>query len=535
MKYRFLLLIFLLVFFTSCSTKIITTTYQERPEITYPDQIPFFTLTDDLPVGAQIIGKMNFRGNLDRECTTENLIQDISNKAKQSGANAVKITNYIPNNDLCPDIVAHLVYLENVDDYQNKNYQIIDEPEKAIVHFYRRSVADLFTQFKPYKVLINNDVSVELRNKSKVTILANPGAYTFTLEDENYGINKQLEAGKTYFVRVSVGDLYYSKPDFNQPKINLIDPLVGIVEFESFNNRKARSYEYKNPMNYDQGSIVANEELQNQIAAMFTTSNNEYLYFRENKKNIDIISDEKENNNGYQNIGKTNIEDNPEDNIENTFFTFFQFYLAYNSSSFDFRDGYVNSTPPDFPSIETEFETTSTKYGIDIGFATGKEEFFLYMDIWFLSSQRMNRGADYVLGAGIGFGGRYKITPEKNHFLGWGLAFGANDLNRGLYNEGNIEAVLSARKWVLNPQIRYEYLIPTTKISIYSQLRYVQAFGRSTFGSGVFYTESDLGRHEDETETTRYKYGSPYLQTDANGRLNYGSRLDISFGIIFNL
>jgi hypothetical protein len=147
LKSYYLLILLIGLLTSSCSTSIKTNVYKHRPGISYSGQTPVFTLTDDLPENAKIIGELKFLGNLDNNCTTGRLIEDISARAKEKGANAIKITHYIPNNDLCPDVNAYLVYLDNIDDYQDKSYHIINHPTKALVHFYRRSVADMYTQF----------------------------------------------------------------------------------------------------------------------------------------------------------------------------------------------------------------------------------------------------------------------------------------------------------------------------------------------------------------------------------------------------
>jgi len=81
--------------------------YQDRPGIAFAGQIPIFTLTEDLPENAQIFGELRFSGNLDYDCTIEDLIKEITEEAKARGANAIKIKNYTPNQDLCPDIEAY--------------------------------------------------------------------------------------------------------------------------------------------------------------------------------------------------------------------------------------------------------------------------------------------------------------------------------------------------------------------------------------------------------------------------------------------
>ncbi|MCH8533728.1 MAG: hypothetical protein LAT51_01540 [Flavobacteriaceae bacterium] len=532
MNKKIILLIILNIVISSCSTKIKTTVYQQRPGIAYADQIPIFTLTDDLPENAKIIGELSFSGNLDYDCTTQILIDDISREAKSQGANAIKIKNYIPNNDLCPDIDAYLVYLENINEYQDKKYEVINEPDLVVVHFYRRSLADLHTQFIRNTIYINEDATFELRNRSKATVLMEPGTHTFRLEDDKNGITKDLKPGETYFVKVNMAPLNDRKANLQKPEMNVIDPLTGILEFESFNNRRANSYTYNKQSFYELAQLKENETLQQQIENKFKLK----------KKYYDQITYK-----AYTPIPESQVPNNKteydsevdsleyvveEDSDQNDLFV--QFYLGYNTSSFNFKDAYVHITPENFPDIEKELEPSTIQHGFDLGVGIGKEELFMRLDIWFLIGERFERGQDMVTGVSLGLGGRYAIVPEGNHYWNWGLGIGGNDLSRGIYREGDLTATLRNRKWALTPQLKYEYQIPKTKISIYAQARYVLTFGNVSKHSGVEYEEKNLGRNEDRTETTNFRFRSPELEVDANGRLNYGSRLDFSVGVMYN-
>lgn len=505
--------------------------YQELPGIAYAGQVPIFTLTEDLPENAQIFGELRFSGNLDYDCTTEDLIKEITEEAKARGANAIKIKNYTPNQDLCPDIEAYLAYMDNIEDYKNKSYQIFYEPNQAVVHFYRRSLADLNTQFVKNKIYINEDSAIRLRNRSKATLIIESGKHSFRLEDEKNPIVMDLRAGKTYFIEVKYQNKTAKRSDYFTPEMNFVDPLVGIIEFESFNNRRAEGLIYTKEHIYAIPQLEEDTKLQDEITNKFQRKKDysDQKVFEEFKYDLgNQLSYEQ-----LDSLAKSDSLAKNDDSASNKDF-FVQFYAGYNTSSFSFRDGYVKISPENFPTIEEDFQPSSIQHGIDLGMAFGTEKGYMLLDMWFLEGEGFDRGRDRVSGVSLGFGGRYAIVPNKNHYINWGMGIGANDLSRGIYRQGNLTATLRNRKWAFTPQLKYEYQIPKTKISLYTQLRYVGLFGNVSKHSGVRYEESNLGRHEDRTETTDFRFRSEVLEVDRNGRMNYGSRFDLSFGIMYN-
>lgn len=535
--------IILCISISACSPKIKTSIYQERSEISFAGQIPIFTLGDELPDEAEILGKIQFRGNLDFGCTTAHLIEELSKKAKQSGANAIKIINYIPNNDLCPEVEAYLVYLDNSIIHQNKKYSLLEQPNQAVVHFYRRSVADLHTQFYKYKVHINNDAEIELRNRSKITLLVEPGFYIFQLEDESsQTIAKQLEAGQTYFIKVSVHNKPNTNATFTQPQMKLIDPLKGIIEFESFNNKRAKTFTYQNYLLYDQEKLVENQSLQDTINNRLTQNSQLNL----NAYTTDFVAGTTANNTPDKRISETNffadsekeksqneyVETPSQEEGEANFFS--QFFFAYNPIPFQFNEASINISPVGFPAIEQELESRKTTFGLDFGFIYGPEKTFFFSYFNYAQTTELERGRDKILGMNIGVGQRYFITPSDKHILSWGLGLGSESLRRELYNEDDFFVELAHTSYTLNPFLRYELMLPYSPVSIYIQTRYILRFGSIRNFTGVFYTEYIDGNRDDE-EITRFGLNSRQLEFSDNSKSNFGNRLEISFGLNINI
>jgi hypothetical protein len=89
--------------------------------------------------------------------------------------------------------------------------------------------------------------------------MVEPGLYSFQLENESNQITQELEAGKTYFIKVSVHNSQNAQIPITQPEMSIVDPLIGTIEFESFNYRRMRSFVYNNQMQYDKHKLVEDE------------------------------------------------------------------------------------------------------------------------------------------------------------------------------------------------------------------------------------------------------------------------------------
>lgn len=351
--------------------------------------------------------------------------------------------------------------------------------------------------------------------------------YSFNRESGRPSENKQLILG------ISNDSIYTTNKHFKYP-ISVLKPSQSDSTPSNKNNLNLKNSnpEIRNFYPYNKNSLDRKSAKEEEFKTKTENINKGFNQFNSNSQQF--TTNEEWLFLATENTMHTKRELEKPIRLSNTSIELAQVYLAYNTSNINFRESYIKVSPPNFPSVEKLLEPTTTDYGIDFGFAIGKEKSHIYLDSWFLSTTATNRGADYAIGASLGFGARYAPLKHKNHFVGWGIGIGGNKLNRVLYYDSDLEVKLISATWVTTPKIIYEYQIPASRISFFGQLRYVYDFGRKSTNSSVIYNELNLGIDGEDIRTTRYRFNSPYLEVDQNARLNSNNRFDLSFGMNYN-
>ncbi|ESU25299.1 hypothetical protein FLJC2902T_31070 [Flavobacterium limnosediminis JC2902] len=236
-----ILFITTVILFTSCatsiSTKLANKSYQKLT-----NDIPVIVLdkNEELPSDSEFIGEVKIGDSgFSTDCGYNKVISDVTNVAKNSGANVVKITEIKKPSTLgstCYRIKAKIYRNLNTESLsklaENRNAKnksrLPENSDYAIVHFYRPSLGT--GGLLGFKIKNANDSIIgRLRNGEKFIYKTKEfGEQSFygALETkEEVKIN--IEKGKEYFVRCAVT----MGVAFGRPEIDLIENHIGIEEY----------------------------------------------------------------------------------------------------------------------------------------------------------------------------------------------------------------------------------------------------------------------------------------------------------------
>ncbi len=222
----------------SISSKILNKNYSKLDE---GSKIYVLEQNDSVPTSSELIGDVKVGDSgFSTDCGYNKVLSEITNIAKSSGANIIKILEVkAPNllgsscyrikakiyRNLNPEI---LVKFSNLRDETNKS-RLPENADFAVIYFYRPSNG--IGALLGYKIKNEKDSIIgRVRNGEKFEYKTKKfGNQTFFGELETKEkVTINVEKGKEYFVRCSVT----MGVALGRPEIFLIENRVGIKEYE---------------------------------------------------------------------------------------------------------------------------------------------------------------------------------------------------------------------------------------------------------------------------------------------------------------
>ncbi len=222
----------------SISSKILNKNYSKLGE---ESKIYVLEQNDTIPTNSELIGDIKVGDSgFSTDCGYNKALSEITNLAKNSGANIIKILEVKAPNLLgssCYRIKARiyrnlnpevLVKLSNINNETNKS-RLPENADFAVIYFYRPSNG--IGALLGYKIKNENDSIIgRVRNGEKFEYKTKKfGNQTFFGELETKEkIIINVEKGKEYFVRCGVT----MGVALGRPEIYLIENRIGIKEYE---------------------------------------------------------------------------------------------------------------------------------------------------------------------------------------------------------------------------------------------------------------------------------------------------------------
>jgi hypothetical protein len=234
-KFAFLIII-LATLISSCSPRISTTIFKTYEPLDFRSDFLFLGLNDEQPESAEQIGITTVSNSSD----FFTVLWKILVESREIGGNAFKITEYTTDSEGRLTITANILKVENPENYQ----PLALDTNYALIHIYR---PNSFGQELDYDLrLINHWLGIDTliglsKNNFQQTIkIEEAGSYTLQAGSKTEtSVSLNIELGNEYYIRSSVAGKYI----VNQPRLKLINNIVGRIEFQSVGDTmKLRDY-----------------------------------------------------------------------------------------------------------------------------------------------------------------------------------------------------------------------------------------------------------------------------------------------------
>lgn len=233
-KLHALVTIAVLLIFSSCNPKITTTISRSYPPLDYKQDVAVIGLEDKEPDNAELLGQVKVGDSgFSTNCSYVTVLDDAKLEARKAGGNAIKITHHRAPSAIgssCHSITARILRVENIESITTQQDELIEGVDYAVLNVYRHGGAGALISYDLY---LGDSVICRVSNNFKTTLhIKKDGMNTLWAKTEAKDeIPVTLELGRTYYLRCSItmGAIV------GRPKLELIDPKTGKVEFESFN------------------------------------------------------------------------------------------------------------------------------------------------------------------------------------------------------------------------------------------------------------------------------------------------------------
>ncbi|MEK6476553.1 hypothetical protein WJR50_03425 [Catalinimonas sp. 4WD22] len=233
-KLHWLMIITVLMCFSSCNPKITTSISNAYSPLDYKQEVVVMGLDQAEPDGAENLGQVKIGDTgFSTKCSYDIVIDKARLEARKVGGNAIKIIEHRPPSAMgsaCHRITANILKIENIENYSPKmEEEVLVDVDYAILNVYRYGGTGALVN---YDLHLGDSVICRVKNNYKTTLHINKdGLNTLWAKTEAKSeVPIDVKMGKTYYLRcgVTMGAFV------GRPKLDLIDSKTGKSEFESF-------------------------------------------------------------------------------------------------------------------------------------------------------------------------------------------------------------------------------------------------------------------------------------------------------------
>ncbi|MGV8091372.1 MAG: hypothetical protein AB2L24_05835 [Mangrovibacterium sp.] len=226
---RTILSLAVMIFFAACSPKVATTIYKSYGPVDNSAQVFLLGLEDAVPEHTELLGEISLAGK-GATGTYEGVINKAKTEAQKIGGNAIKIMEHkAPSGKPGHQIRAQILKVADVSVIQ-QNDQPLGDVDYAIINVYRfNGVGPIIN----YDLHLGDMVICRVKNNYKTSVqVKKMGMNSLWAKTEAKDeIPVTIEPGREYYVKCSV----VMGAFVGRPKLELIDPKIGKIEFASFN------------------------------------------------------------------------------------------------------------------------------------------------------------------------------------------------------------------------------------------------------------------------------------------------------------
>lgn len=275
--YKIFSLLVIIIYASSCSPTINKHIYRTIPPLSSIEPVVVFTPSEPIPSNARIIGRLEYDPSASMKCRTPQQIEELKELARENGANAFKIRSAAAiDNESCIKVAVDLLLLENTIEYQNKDKTLYANEDDVTLFLYR--IKHIYKRRKSFTILLNNQEVGVLNHATKLKVSIPEGEHILSIK-EIYGseINFTAKEGTANYLR-----LYFHRASY--PTLQITDPLVGRLEYESFDQANNEIFEYKLPEEVKNDTISQEQNMLSEVYRRDVQDRNteEENFFKEN-------------------------------------------------------------------------------------------------------------------------------------------------------------------------------------------------------------------------------------------------------------
>lgn len=234
-KLNGLLMITLLLAFSSCSPKISTSLSKSYPALDYKLDVAVIGLDQAEPAGSEVLGEVRIGDTgFTTNCGYEVVIEKAKLEARKAGGNAIKIIDHqLPSvmGSSCHRITAKILKVADIGQFTEKEEEpFLRDADYAVINVYRYSgVGPLIS----YDIYLGDSVICRVKNNYKTSVkVKKDGLNTLWAKTESKSeVPVDIKIGHQYYLRCSI----VMGAFVGRPKLDLVDWKTGKTEFESFN------------------------------------------------------------------------------------------------------------------------------------------------------------------------------------------------------------------------------------------------------------------------------------------------------------
>lgn len=228
-----LLIIAVLMFFSSCNPKISTSISKKYPPLDYKQEVIVIGLNQAEPEKSEVLGQVKIGDSgFSTNCDYSIVLDKAKLEARKAGGNAIKLIEHkLPSlmGSSCHRITAKILRIDNIENHTPNVEEVLTDVDYAILNVYRYGGAGSLVS---YDLNLGDSIICRVRNNFKTTLyIKKDGLNTLWAKTEaKTEVPINIKLGRTYYLRcgVSMGAFV------GHPRLELVDTKTGKAEFESF-------------------------------------------------------------------------------------------------------------------------------------------------------------------------------------------------------------------------------------------------------------------------------------------------------------
>ncbi|MCK4661442.1 MAG: hypothetical protein KAT68_01145 [Bacteroidales bacterium] len=233
-KLHVLLILIILIAFSSCNPKISTSISKSYPPLDYKQEVVVIGLNQQVPENSEVLGQVKISDTgFSTNCGYDIVTDKAKLEARKAGGNAIKIIEHKPPTAMgssCHRITAIILKVENIENLVIKeDEEVLLDIDYAILNVYRYSGAGALVSYDLY---LGDSVICRVKNNFKTTIhVKKDGLNTLWAKTEAKSeVPIDIKIGKEYYLRCSITIGVF----VGHPKLELVNRKTGKAEFESY-------------------------------------------------------------------------------------------------------------------------------------------------------------------------------------------------------------------------------------------------------------------------------------------------------------